>query len=113
MSERLNRKLIDDLRLLMEEDFPVLLETFLAESERQFRAIGDAWAQRDLDALRRSAHSLKGSGSNIGAEELARLCADLEQRARSEGDSIADAIDRVGAEVDAVRDDVRSICGAA
>jgi HPt (histidine-containing phosphotransfer) domain-containing protein len=40
--------------------------------------IQQAIAQADLSNLRESAHSLKGSASNLGARQLARLCARLE-----------------------------------
>jgi HPt (histidine-containing phosphotransfer) domain-containing protein len=41
----------------------------------------EAVAHADAEALRQAAHSLKGSSSQIGAVQVARLCADLEHQA--------------------------------
>ena len=109
MSEPLNQTLVSELRLLMEDDFPLLLETFLAESERQFQRISVAWHANDLDDLRRSAHALKGSCSNIGAEALAAQCAALEIEARRGSRPEAAVIERLEYTVDEVQGAVRKL----
>jgi HPt (histidine-containing phosphotransfer) domain-containing protein len=82
MNSHLNSELLNELRELMEDDFSVLLETYLAESQRQLRGARGALENDDLEALKRFAHSLKGSSSNIGAEVLSVLCGKLESGAR-------------------------------
>lgn len=82
MIESLNTEFLEELKDIMEEEFPLLLETYLRESELQYQRIDDAWRGRALDELRRSAHSLKGSSGNIGAEQLAELCSTLERQAK-------------------------------
>jgi len=42
----------------------------------------EALAAKDPAALKRSAHALKGSSRNLGAERLAALCAQLEACAK-------------------------------
>ncbi|MEZ5560816.1 MAG: Hpt domain-containing protein [Pseudomonadales bacterium] len=80
--ERLNDALLDELRDLMEDAFPSLLQTYLRDSELQFMAARDALASGDLESLGRCAHSLKGASSNIGAVQLAEYCCELERSAR-------------------------------
>ena len=65
---------------VMEDEYPVLLETFLADSEERTRML--TAAQGDPDALRRAAHSFKGSCSNMGTPLLADLCRQLEDACR-------------------------------
>jgi HPt (histidine-containing phosphotransfer) domain-containing protein len=43
----------------------------------------EAVARADAEALRREAHSLKGSSSHMGAVQMLCLCADLEEQART------------------------------
>ena len=97
MSDVLNRELLDELRMIMEDEFSSLMETFLQESARQFDEAKDAWSAGDMDALRRSAHTLKGSCGNIGAEVLEGTCETLESSAlRGATDGVAELLDSVG-----------------
>lgn len=73
----------------MEDEFAVLLDTFLADSVERLRQIQQAVAVTDSQALRLAAHSFKGSCSNMGAPVLALLCKQLEDIARRE--QLADA----------------------
>ena len=82
MSEVLNEAVLEELRAIMEDEFPLLLEEFLVESERQYQQVQTAWDAGDYDHLRRAAHSLKGSCANIGAESLHGTCATLELSAK-------------------------------
>ncbi len=110
MAERLNKELLEELKDIMEEEFPLLLQTYLRESELQFQRIDEAWQAQELDDLRRSAHSLKGSSGNIGAEALAELCADLERSAKSaEVDNVPSTMQALAGEFNAVKDVVTQI----
>lgn len=114
MTEHLDRELLDELAALMEDQFPNLIETFLADAQRQHQQISDAWRAQDLDGLRRSAHSLKGSSSNLGAAPLADLCSQLEAQARrAQADGIGERIDAVAVELEAVCGALRAHLSAA
>ena len=78
MTQLLDTEMLDELRDIMEDEFPALLDTFLAEAEKQFQAVKQAAAASDLDQVRRAAHALKGSCGNVGAQELHATCAELE-----------------------------------
>lgn len=112
MVERLDANLLDELRAVMEEEFDSLLEAYLKDSERRCFEVSEAWEAGDLEALRRSAHSLKGASSNIGAAALAELCASLEHLARdSRVDCVPQVMERVKVELQEVREDVARLRG--
>src|SRR5205085_11049688 len=60
-----------------------LISIYLRETPPRLAALHEALARADAGALRREAHSLKGSSSHMGAMQMARLCADLEEQARA------------------------------
>src|SRR5205085_3032147 len=59
-----------------------LLAVYLRDTPPRLAALHEAVARADAEALRRAAHSLKGSSSQIGAVQIVRLCTDLEHQAR-------------------------------
>lgn len=110
MTEHLNTEMLEELKDVMEEEFPLLLETYLRESEFQHQRIDEAWREQGLDELRRCAHSLKGSSSNIGAEQLAELCSQLERLAKDEETSdVPDTLAALSQEFTAVRETVTGL----
>ena len=86
MSKPLNVDMIEELKAIMEDEFPSLVQTFLEESENQFLGARTAWEKNDVELLRRSVHSLKGSCGNIGAEDLHEVCDQLERKV-TQGDT--------------------------
>lgn len=75
----LDRDVLSTLQEVMEDGYPVLLETFLADSEERLRQLHKA---EDAKQLIATAHSFKGSSSNMGAIRLAELCQQLELQAK-------------------------------
>jgi HPt (histidine-containing phosphotransfer) domain-containing protein len=107
MGERLNADFVAELEDIMEEEFPLLLEAYLRESATQAASISEALHAGDMDALRRAAHSLKGGSGNIGAADLAALCARLETQARdAELGALPETLEAVLVELGAVRAEV-------
>lgn len=72
---------LSTLQEVMEDDFGRLIETYISDSEDRLSTMQKALASADADALRRSAHSFKGSCSNIGAATLVAQCQYIEQSA--------------------------------
>ncbi|NUU35751.1 Hpt domain-containing protein [Pseudomonas sp. C2B4] len=68
------------LRDVMEDEFSTLIDTFLADSEERLQQLS---VVTDAARILETAHSFKGSSSNMGAIRLAELCHDLEQRAKA------------------------------
>ena len=64
---------------VMEDEYPLLLDTFLSDSQLR---LNELHRSRDLVKLGHAAHSFKGSSGNMGALRLAQLCSELEQYCR-------------------------------
>jgi HPt (histidine-containing phosphotransfer) domain-containing protein len=98
----LDHKVLSTLREVMEDGYPLLLETFLIDSEERLRQL----KIDDTYQLIATTHSFKGSSSNMGAIRLSELCDQLEQRAKelSPGD-----IEKLVAEIDSEFSIVRSL----
>lgn len=110
MSDVLDLNMLNELREIMEDDFPSLLETFLSESSRQYQDAAGAWQSSDMDQLRRAAHSLKGSCANIGAQELHQTCSDIEHAAKAgEGEAIPDLLNVADQQLKVVQGEIRNI----
>ena len=110
MSDVINLEMLEELKEIMEEEFPSLLETFVVEAARQYEEAKSAWDAQDMEVLRRAAHSLKGSSGNVGAEDLQAICADLEHSARDEqADVIPELLANTGEKLDAVTSAVQSL----
>ena len=93
----LDHDVLSALQEVMEDEYPLLLDTFLADSQERLRQLHKAG---DAIALIATAHSLKGSSSNMGAIRLAELCHQLEQQAKelSPGD-IKELVAEIGGEL--------------
>jgi HPt (histidine-containing phosphotransfer) domain-containing protein len=95
---------LETLRDVMEDEYSLLLETFLADSEERLRLLLTTAQNGDAQAMRLAAHSFKGSCSNMGALVLASLCKELEELARREQlDESAQLLEQVQREFAIVR----------
>jgi len=85
MSERqhLDAQAVVELKGVMGSDFALLVQTFFSDSDQRIEAVRAALDGADPEALRRAAHSFKGSSSNMGAPHLAELCRELEELGRA------------------------------
>ena len=87
VTERLN---------LFEQEFSAamvvrLIDKFLPDTAQRLVDLREAVEAADAQAVARAAHGLKGSYGNIGSQEAAGLCLQLEQEARSGSVIAADA----------------------
>lgn len=81
-TQHFDSDIVQELRAVMGADFAHLLRTFATDSEMRIANIEQAIAEADADALRRAAHSFKGSSGNMGARHLSELCKRMEDCAR-------------------------------
>ncbi len=79
--DHLDYETLNTLRQVMEDDFGLLIETFKQDSTERLKKLYEVVEGADADLIRRSAHSFKGSSSNVGAKQLSALCAALEKKA--------------------------------
>jgi CheY-like chemotaxis protein/HPt (histidine-containing phosphotransfer) domain-containing protein len=81
-----NLEILDRLRALRRPEgpdaFAEILGLFLQQTPQLLREMQEACASGRDDLLRRTAHTLKGSCSNLGAERMAARCRDLENIAK-------------------------------
>lgn len=78
----LDEEALAELQEVMEDEFEVLINTYLSDSEDRIQTLRRALDSSDADAFARSAHSFKGSCFNIGAPRLGALCMAAENAAR-------------------------------
>lgn len=73
---------IEQLRFLEDEDQPnvvaELIDLFIEHTPPKLKQMAEAIEGNDIGALRRAAHSLKGSSGNVGARGMSEVCQQLE-----------------------------------
>jgi two-component system, sensor histidine kinase and response regulator len=76
---------IEQLRFLEDEDQPnvvaELVMLFVEHAPPKITAIKDGTANGDADAVKKAAHSLKGSSANVGALGMQQVCEKIEHAA--------------------------------
>lgn len=73
---------VEELRVLMEEEFDDLVETYLAELPTHVSTIQTSYASVQIEPVWRTAHTLKASSGSIGAARIAELCRQIEVAGR-------------------------------
>lgn len=75
----LDEAALAELQDVMEDEFGVLIRTYLKDSRERIDSLKASMKARDPDAFAKTAHSFKGSCINIGAPRLGELCRDVEK----------------------------------
>lgn len=85
MNERahLDDEALAELREVMDDDFTVLITTFIEDSVARVAALRQTLDAADAEAFSKAAHSFKGSCINIGAPLLGELCLEAERMGRT------------------------------
>lgn len=96
--------ILETLRDVMGDDFHHLIDTFIKDSDERIRHLHAAIAAGESDTIRRTAHSLKGSSSNIGAAQMATLCSIIETKA------LANELDVLPEQLAALELEFKQIC---
>ena len=84
MPESINMTTIEELKDLMEEDFPILIETFIMDCDKRLIDLNAAISNANAKDIRDLAHGFKGSSSNLGAEKLSDISHVIESMGRTE-----------------------------
>lgn len=76
----INLESLQELKDIMEDDFTVLIETFISDGKEQINLLEVYIDAGDFTKIKAGAHTLKGSSSNIGANKLSEICFKLEKK---------------------------------
>lgn len=83
LENHLDAAALAELEEIMEDDFGILLETYIDDADNKLTLLCEALKSGDANSLREVAHSLKGASSNVGAIPLSKLCEDVEHLAKN------------------------------
>jgi HPt (histidine-containing phosphotransfer) domain-containing protein len=110
----IEREALAKLRELVggeEADLVELVESFLEEGPSIMQDLQASVAASDLAATRRAAHSLKSNARDMGAIDLAEICARLERRCESREQPDLQQIDSAQDAFDLAVTELREIFG--
>ncbi|WP_296806290.1 Hpt domain-containing protein [Thiocapsa sp.] len=79
----IDTNVLEDIRDLMEDDFPDLVRRFLQDSADLLDQLDQGIARGDADSVHRAAHALKSSAAALGALALSDRAKHLETLGRS------------------------------
>ena len=92
------------------EFFAELIDEFRSDAPRQLEALRAATTSGDAETARRAAHTLKSTGRTFGAATFGALCQEAEAAA-ADGDlkAVGSRIDEIGEQLDRVLADLRAV----
>lgn len=79
----LDNEQLAELKDVLEDEFSVLVTTYLQDADLRMQQIREAFAKSDNEACRLASHSLKGASANLGATQLSAYCERLEHACRA------------------------------
>jgi HPt (histidine-containing phosphotransfer) domain-containing protein len=82
MPEAVDLDTLTMLKDIMEDEFDLLIETFIDDAKVRIPQLKKQLAEGEHDELMRNAHSLKGSSSNLGAIPFSEKCMKVESQAK-------------------------------
>ena len=78
MTDSLDWMVIEELKELLEDSFPLLITRYIDDGKARIEKIATALAAQDTRVVYAEAHGLKGSSRNIGAFKLGDIFDQLE-----------------------------------
>lgn len=75
----LDTEQLDELKFVLEDDYPAFIDSFVVDTERKLEQLRVLLAQKSFQESCDVAHSLKGSCLNLGATRMAEQCQRLQQ----------------------------------
>lgn len=94
----------DEAQLDGEPDLVVeLIDLYLEEASQLLAGMREAVAKKDELPVKRAAHSLKGSSSNLGILQMALMCSEVEQMKSDDMFAIEELLSKMEQELVQVR----------
>lgn len=91
-SSSIDLNTLNELKEIMEDDFNELITIFISDGINQIELLKQAIESSETENIRRIAHTLKGSSSNLGITGLSELSKTLEYSAAENQLADADAL---------------------
>lgn len=96
IESHLDMDAILELKAVMEDEYAMLVETFMRDTSTRIEGMAGAIADSDANRLRELAHSMKGSCFNMGITPLGNMCLTLEEKGKlgdvSDTETVLDSI---------------------
>lgn len=106
----LDEEALAELQDVMEDEFDMLIQTYLNDSRERIESLKAALNEGRVDAFAKTAHSFKGSCINIGAPRLGELCREAEKAGRDERLSdVLPVLDAIEVEFQRVTDGLHTL----
>ena len=102
---------LNALQAVIGDQVKDLLQIYLDSAPDYIEQMNQAFDAMDFAALKHVAHTLKGSAANIGAAEMANLCAQLEQFSQNQlACGVSGMIEQIQQESIAVKQAINDFC---
>jgi HPt (histidine-containing phosphotransfer) domain-containing protein len=109
-TERIDRSRLEEIGMGDTTFTLEIIQMMIQDGEARVKAIREACDHQTWDAAGKEAHSLKGSALNVGAFELAKLCAQIDDAARTLKSTVETAmVETVEQEFESVRQQLLQI----
>jgi len=94
MSDEINQDAFEQVKELMGEKFPILVETYLRSTRDHVEKLRQGFEAQSAKTIADSAHAMKSSSGNMGLVGLSASASELEAKAREaiEGGLTIDAL---------------------
>lgn len=83
----IDKRMLNAIRALQRPNAPSIVEkvivTYFASSVKLMEELAEKIEMRNIEGVRKAAHSLKSSSANVGASQLAEFCKNMEYMARN------------------------------
>lgn len=77
----IDSEVFGDLTNMLSAKLPEFLDTYIESMDACVKAVRDAFAQKDLEALASAAHPMRATSGFLGAKKLSALAESLEEEA--------------------------------
>lgn len=110
MSNHLDVSALKELKEVMDDDFQLLIETYIEDTDARVNTLATCIDQQDAEEIKKIAHSIKGSSSNLFAQNLASLCQKIEDMGRvGSFEGVQEMMVQVKTEYASVREELQNL----
>lgn len=79
MLKIINRKSVANVKAIMKDRFPIMVEYFLEDTGVYIKRIDEGISANDAEMVKSPAHTIKSSAGQIGAEKVSEIAKQIEE----------------------------------